>query len=589
MLPTVAEVLALDEVRRGEPRVVAGTDRLGTLVRWVHAIELADAPRLLRGGELVLTTGIALPDEGPLLDAYVAGLASVGAAGLAVELGRRYTGGLPASFVAAAESHRLPLIVFGHEVPFVEITEAVHARIIDDQLDQLRASARLHEVFTDLAVAGAGPAEILRQAALLAGRPVILEDLSHHVLACEPAGADPAALLDGFEASSRAVTVRERTGYDEPSGWLVAMAGARGEDWGRVILACGAPPGPGDTVLIERTATALALSRLLTRQHESLERQAHATLIGAIVAGAYPDLDEAAARARALGVQVTGRQLLTMVIRFRRGGRGLPAHAAAAKVGDAVADACRDERIPALVGPLDEQSVGALLSLDRHVPGDPALGAVCAAARRRLPGDDLVIGVGSDVATLADARRSLLEAQQVADAAAQPSAPGRSRPYHRLADLRLRGLLHLLTDDARLATFVDREIGPLLAHDQAHGTRLTKVLGAYLAEGGNKAAAAGRAHLARPTFYERLRLIERILGVSLDSAESRTSLHVALLAVVSGHSGAGRAEVADRREFVRRGQPAMLDAQFGGARGARRGGLGRQRRGVAAEAGHRQE
>src|SRR5215467_9755982 len=176
MLPTVAEVLALDVMRRGEPRVVAGTDRLGTLVRWVHAIELADAPRLLRGGELVLTTGIALPDEGPLLDAYVAGLASVGVAGLAVELGRRYTGGLPEGFVAAAESHRLPLIVFGHEVPFVEITEAVHARIIDDQLDQLRASARLHEVFTDLAVAGAGPAEILRQAALLAGRPVILED-----------------------------------------------------------------------------------------------------------------------------------------------------------------------------------------------------------------------------------------------------------------------------------------------------------------------------------------------------------------------------------------------------------------------------
>jgi len=51
------------------------------------------------------------------------------------------------------------------------------------------------------------------------------------------------------------------------------------------------------------------------------------------------------------------------------------------------------------------------------------------------------------------------------------------------------------------------------------------------AAGGNKAAAAQRAHLARPTLYERLRHIERVLGVSLDSAESRTSLHVARLAV----------------------------------------------------------
>ena len=149
------------------------------------------------------------------------------------------------------------------------------------------------------------------------------------------------------------------------------------------------------------------------------------------------------------------------------------------------------------------------------------------------------------MATLAGARRSLLEAQQVADAAAQ--SPGRSRPYYRLADLRLRGLLHLLGDDARLAMFVDRELGPLIAHDLTHGTGLTKVLGAYLAEGGNKAAAAARAHLARPTFYERLRAIERILGVSLEPAESRTSLHVALLAVVAGHHPRGAQAVAEQR------------------------------------------
>jgi purine catabolism regulator len=533
VLPTVAQVLALNAVRRGQPKVVAAAHRLDTPVRWVHAIEFADAARLLRGGELVLATGIVLPDEDSLLDAYVAGLAAVGVAALAVELGRRYTGGLPASFVAAAELHGLPLIVFGREVPFVEITEAVHARIIDDQLDQLRASARLHEVFTDLAVAGAGPAEIVRQAALLAGRPVILEDLSHHVLACEPAGADPATLLDGFEARSRAVVRDERTAYDEPSGWLVTIAGARGEDWGRVILVCARPPGPGDTVLVERTATALALARLLTRQHESLERQAHATLIGAIVAGAYADPDEAAARARALGIQVTGRQLLTVVIRFREGGRGLPAHARVLGVADALADACRRERVPALVGSLNETRVGALLSADREADADQVLAAVCSAARQRLARGDAVIGVGSAAASLADARRSLLEAQQVADAAAQPPSTGRDRPYYRLADLRLRGLLHLLGDDARLATFVDRELGPLLAHDRAQGTGLTKVLGAYLAEGGNKAAAAARAHLARPTFYERLQTIERVLGVSLDSAESRTSLHVALLALAT--------------------------------------------------------
>jgi purine catabolism regulator len=538
-VPTVREVLQLDAVRRGQPQVVAGAGGLDRPVRWVHAIEFADAARLLRGGELVLTTGIALPDEEALIGAYVAGLAGVGVSALAVELGRKYTGGLPAAFVTAAQDRGLPLVVFTREVPFVEITEAVHALIIDDQLEQLRASARLHEVFTDLAVAGAGPAGILREAALLAGRPLILEDLSHHVLACEPAGADPAALLADFGARSAAVPSAPRTAYHPGPGWLVTTVGARGEDWGRVILVCAGPPAPVDTVLVERAATTLALGRLLARQQESLERQAHRTLISILLAQPDADPDEMAARCRALGVPVTGRQLITAVIRSPDGGAGLLAQARVLDLAEALADACRTERIPALVGSLDDVRAGALLSAAAGADPEQVLAGVCAAARLALarlarrpygmPSGEPLIGVGTPAGSMREARRSLLEARQVADAAADAPREQDGRFFYRLADLRLRGLLSLLGGDARLATFVDRELGPLRDYDADHGTDLTGVLAAYLAAGGNKAEAAARAHLARPTLYERLRHIERILGVSLDSAESRTSLHVALL------------------------------------------------------------
>src|ERR1700748_1475116 len=200
MLPTVDELLALDVLRQGSPHVIAGADRLGARVRWVHVLELADAAYLLQGGELVLTTGVALPAEPALLARYAADLAAAGGAGvsaLAVELGRRYVGALPAALVRAAADSGLTLIAFEREVPFVEITEAVHARVIDAQLEGLRASERLHEVFTELSVSGASLDEVVRQAAALAGRPVILADLSHRVLACEPGGADPARALSG--------------------------------------------------------------------------------------------------------------------------------------------------------------------------------------------------------------------------------------------------------------------------------------------------------------------------------------------------------------------------------------------------------
>src|SRR6204780_1293947 len=219
VLPTLGEVLGLDVIRRGRPQVLAGQGGLAARVRWVHVLELADAAHLLQGGELVLTTGIALPADPVLLARYATDLAAAGVSALAVELGRRYVGELPAALVRAAAGSGLTLIAFEREVPFVEITEAVHAQIIDAQLEELRASERLHEVFTELSVVGASPDEVVRQAATLAGRPVILADLSPRVLACEPVGADPARLLAGFAGRSRAVQMRGRTAFDQASGW----------------------------------------------------------------------------------------------------------------------------------------------------------------------------------------------------------------------------------------------------------------------------------------------------------------------------------------------------------------------------------
>jgi purine catabolism regulator len=551
MLPTVGDLLSLDVVRRGSPQVVADRAGLGTRVRWVHVLELADAAHLLQGSEFVLTTGIALPSEPVLLARYATDLARAGVSALAVELGRRYVGALPDALVRAAAGSGLTLIAFEREVSFVEITEAVHARIIDAQLEDLRASERLHEVFTELSVAGATPDEIVRQAAILAGRPVILADLAHRVLACEPGGADPARLLAGFARRSRAVSpggsagASGRTVYDEASGWLYTPVGARGEDWGRVILVCDGPPAATDTVLVERAATTLALGRLLTRHRESLDRQAHRTLITGIISQAHADPAEAAVRSRALGVPVEERQLIALVLRLSDtpgsgfGALGVSAHARVLDVADITAAACRTERVPALVGTLDDARAGAMLSLSPQADPDRVLTSLATLIRERL-GDDqdgLVIGVGAGAGSIRDVRRSFLEASQVADVAAErPDIRGPGAPlFYRLPDLRLRGLLHLLRDDPRLQTFVERELGALLASEQE--AELIGVLAAYLAAGGNKAEAAKNAHLARPTFYERLHRIERILGTDLGSAESRTSLHVALLALEAARTG----------------------------------------------------
>jgi purine catabolism regulator len=426
---TLRDVLCLDAVRAGHPVVVAAADRLDATVRWVHAAEVSDVARLLRGGELVLSTGIALPESAAELAAYVDSLAKVGVAGLVVELGRRYAAALPAALVAAAEARSVPLIELRREVAFIEITEAVHARIIDE-------------------------------------------------------------------------------------------------------------------LLVSRAAATLALGQVLTSRAESLERQAHRTLISAIIerSGSTLDADEAEARARAMGVEVAGRELVAVVVRLPDGASGTGGgHAAVLGVAEAMAGSCRASGVPALVGALDDVRAGALLSLLPGTDDDAVLRALAgrldalAAGRgagqvpaAAVPG--LVIGASRPAGSLGAVREAFREAREVADVAArQPGGTGQRR-FYRLPDLRLRGLLHLLRDDGRLRAFAGRELGPLLSYDADHGTTLAADLTVFLEAGGNKALAASRAHLARPTFYQRLALIERILSVSLADPESRTSLHVALLA-----------------------------------------------------------
>jgi purine catabolism regulator len=537
MAPTLGEVLSLPPLAAGRPNVLAGAERLDTQVRWAHVAEVPEIPTLLRGGELVLTTGIGLPRDDAGLTAFLRALAAVPVAALAVELGRAWTGRLPTVMVRTARELALPLIELRREVAFVEVTEAVHALVLDAQVEQLRANQQVHEAFTELSVEGATPEHVLRQVARMAQAPAVLENLAHQVLAHDAAGRDPERLLARWEARSRRAVIDGRTGWDADAGLLVTTVGARGQDWGRLVLLRDERPGPFDVLLVERAASTLALNRLITRDLETLERQTHRSLLAALLAGPAPEPD-VLLRARALGVPLEGRRLLGVVVRPWQptGGPtgGLEGQARLRDLGEAVAAAARAAGVDALVGPVDDRGIGLLAALEPRQRDVDVLSALATEVRRsvrgRLPNldaDRLVVAAGSLVGGPRDARRSLVEAGQVADAAAHLST---TAPFLRLPDLRLRGLLQLVRDDPRVQTYVERELGPLLQHDARTGDNLAGALRAYLAAGRNKSTAASALHLSRPAFYDRLTRISTVLGADLDDVETCLSLHVALLA-----------------------------------------------------------
>src|SRR3954453_11172302 len=121
---TLREVLALDALQRAAPEILVGAGLLDRPVRWVHTSELAEAAYLLKGGELLLTTGLGITGRGAVGEAayvaalagrggggpYAGALAGGGVAALALERGWSFPEAPPA-LVDACREHTLPLLV----------------------------------------------------------------------------------------------------------------------------------------------------------------------------------------------------------------------------------------------------------------------------------------------------------------------------------------------------------------------------------------------------------------------------------------------------------------------------------------------
>lgn len=508
---TLRDVLAMPVLRAAEPAVLAGADGLGRRVRWVHATELPDIAPLLRGGDLVLTTGIALPEAEAGLRAFAASLAEVGAAGLMVELGRRWSTVPPALVDACAETG-LPLVSLRRVTRFASITQAVGERVVDEQLAELREAERVHETFTALSLAEADPAEILAAVQRLAGTAVVLESEQHQVLDYLAGPDDPAGLLDGWTARSGRVPLAGRTTWDEGEGWLLTRLGPRERGWGRLVVRTPGPPSQRLVAIAERGAAALALHRLHDRDRDNLLRRTHHELLLALLTD--PGAEDVVRRCGLAGLPTTRRSYVGLTVRPRAAGTGR-------QVLATVVAAAHEAGLPALISELDHD-VRALVAV---TPGaaSTAVDRMAASITRRHP---VVIAAGRPATGLTTADRTLREARQVADAV----PAGSERVVHRLEDVHLRGLLTLLADDDRLQLFVDRELEPLRAHDAAHGTDLLAAVRALVLHPAGKAQAAASLHLSRPAFYARLAKAEAVLGERLDDPDVRVSLHTALLA-----------------------------------------------------------
>ncbi len=171
-------------------------------------------------------------------------LADTGAAGLVIELVRRFHRP-PEPLVRACRRRGLPLVTLFKDVNFVDVTQVVHALILGNQAAALHRTQQIHEALTALTLRGACAEDVLRAAAEMSGRTVVLENLVHQAVTCEPAGGSVERALDAWEGRSRAAPRCDAPSVQGPRAgwWLLSSTRANGG----VASSCsrrGEPSGP---------------------------------------------------------------------------------------------------------------------------------------------------------------------------------------------------------------------------------------------------------------------------------------------------------------------------------------------------------
>ncbi|MEU6914940.1 PucR family transcriptional regulator ligand-binding domain-containing protein, partial [Streptomyces olindensis] len=413
---TVRAALELEVFTRTEMRVYAGERNLDRPVRWVHTGEIPDIHRFLTGQEMLLTAGLGMGETPLRQRAFIRRLADAHAAVLVIELAGRVFDVMPEAVIEEAEAVGLPLVGLTDEIPFVEASAQVHEVLVGMRVKQLIAEEATSQAFMDLLLADEDYVGVVRELAHRTGHAVVLEDVSHQMLAYGGATPEADEVVNGWSTHSRAIHERHHplvthnprvpTASAASFGEVVPCARQpvvlRGESWGWLhLLHGGRRPSPADLRTLERAAAALAITLLSERESGARASQRQTALLNRLLLG-----------------DITGERFVSLALTLGQDLRGRELIVVTACAGDG--EPCRDHSLARL---LQEEGwpavVGDTGDFDTAVVGLPP-GAEATAVQALLSDQGMRGGISRTVepAALPLALRQSRSAASVAAAAA---------------------------------------------------------------------------------------------------------------------------------------------------------------------------
>jgi PucR family transcriptional regulator, purine catabolism regulatory protein len=526
---TVREVLGDLDVA-----VLAGEDNLDVPVRWVHISELRDPTPWLSGGELLLTTGMAL-DSPKAQREFIATLADHGLAGVGFGTGFKHET-VPPALLEAARDRGFPLFEVPYELPFIALTEQAFTRLVNEQYALLQRSIAAQERLQRIVLSERGLDAIVGALANLVGGTALVYDGRGERQAMRGFRRE----LDPEVADALGAELRERARRGDgksfvpshpdvaPRGLALPVGAGEAPDRGSVpaawLVAVKDSGGLAeiDRLILHQAVTVVALELLRRRVADSTERRLAGDVLTAVVSG---ELEGAELGRRLEPFGLGGRVSALVLAPVER--TGLQACEAA------LAEALRAESVGGLVA-VSGRFACALLPafLDDELfelserlveRAADALGGA-----RPLAGAGRAVPVGRAREAYHEARCAL-EARELG---APANGNGRNGIGHGAVatyrDLGSFQLLLSLQDSDALRLFCESLLGPIESGEGHYGGELMRSLEAFIECNGQWESAARRLYCHRHTLRYRIRKVEELTGRDLGSARDRIEFWLAL-------------------------------------------------------------
>jgi purine catabolism regulator len=495
---TVTDLLADPRL---ELRLHTSEARVDRPLSWVHVSELADPTPFLEGGELLLTTGLALRNGEPAAE-YVSRLVAGGVAALGVGTGLGLDV-VPRALVKSAQKSGLAVLEVPRHTPFIAISRSVSSALAADEYAAVARSATVQQELARAALGPGAPGTVIDRLVRALGGWAVLLDASGQPLHAVPSEA--AALTSGLRhelVRLRAVRAPASAALSGPSGTVLLQSLGHG-DRTRAFLAVGRPDTfpAADRHVVNATALVLTLRLEQSRALDGAMAALRAALLRLLLEG---EETAVAAVVDELGEQLPEEPLRVLAV--------LGSSAVRAAAVDAAADAAGRERAALFAAELDEALV--LLGAETGPLPDRWF-----ALAERLPG----VSVGA-VSAVAWSRLSegVRQARQAAEAAAT-----RGGGVLRFEDLAAPGLAAMLDPRATRA-FAASLLSPLVAADRSGPGDLMDSLRVWLTHHGQWDPAATQLGIHRHTLRRRVRRAAELLDRDLEDPGTRAELWVAL-------------------------------------------------------------